>query len=282
MRAGSHASWLLGVALVILGVVAGASSVGAQEEFGSATLQALGGVYTIVPGEPSVVWLNSATMANGAGGVEVSYRRLFDLEQMDEVVASAFWRVNPWLGLGGGGAHFGESGLYEEFRAIGAASVRALRSLRFGVALEYQREEYGSGNAVFSGLGADLSASWRLHESWIAAIGVRRLALDEIYDGIYNDANPGVIFDASVAWSLPPELTIGGRWFREDGGADRFSLGQRLRLVDGIDLLTGLRFDPIRYSLGGRISLRGVRIDYAYISHSELGGTHGIGIAWCP
>ena len=60
----------------------------------------------------------------------------------------------------------------------------------------------------------------------------------------------------------------------------RFALGQVLSLSKTVDVLAGLRFDPIRYSLGGRAAYGGMSLSYAYLGHPELGATHAFGFCW--
>ena len=99
---------------------------------------------------------------------------------------------------------------------------------------------------------------------------------------MYDDADldPGVTTEVSVAWSAPPDITIGAVWSHEKGDDHRFGLGQRLQIVEGLEFVSGLRFDPVRYALGGRIFHGSGSIDYIYQSHADLGGTHTIGVAW--
>jgi hypothetical protein len=114
-------------------------------------------------------------------------------------------------------------------------------------------------------------------ENVIAAAALKRIGVDDYYDGVADD--PGIVGEVSVAWAVT-DVAIGAAWSRRESDDDRFGVGQRLRLVEGLEFISGLRFDPVRYTLGGRFTHRSGSIDYVYLSHDDLGGTHTIGVSW--
>lgn len=240
----------------------------------------LGGAYTGAVSEPANVWFNPAVtaLAEERGGFGLSYRRQYDLDELGEIDASMRHRWRHGLTVGAGFARFGESGLYLETRGT-VAAAKALRDVyAIGIGVRYARTEFGDNEMAFAGASLDLGIAGRPVSDILAAFAVRGITLDGLYDN--DDQNAGVISDASVAWSAPPDIVIAGVWSKEEGADSRFGLGQRLQIASGAEFVSGLRFDPVRYTLGARLTHRGGTFDYIYQSHPDLGGTHTIGIGW--
>lgn len=251
-----------------------------DREFGSALIVGVGGAYAGTADEAAVIWFNPALMAMAGerGGFELSYRRQYDLDELGEINASVRHRLRHGLTLGAGFARFGQSGLYLETRGVAGIAETLHEKYALGVGLRYQRTEFGDNEMAFAGTSLDAGVAASPLPDIQAGIAVRGITLDELY--VNEDQNPGVTTEASVAWSAPPDIVIAGIWSKEEGEVSRFGLGQRLRIASGVEFVSGLRFDPIRYTLGGHLTHRGGTIDYTYQGHPDLGGTHTIGIGW--
>jgi hypothetical protein len=269
--AGLIAGMCLG--LVLIG---GRPACGADDDVASAGLIALGGAYSAIA-DGALVWVNPALPAlSGQRGIaDFSYRRLYELDELEEITAGVWQRVRQWGGLGLGFSRFGESGLYLETRAVVAASWAPRKNWAVGGGWEVRRIEFGEGEQRYGGSDLTLAAAARPISSVLAAAAWRRIQLNPLYDGDNQES----VVEVSASWSAPPDITLAGIWTAQ-AGEDQFGLGQRLHLGSGIEFLSGLTFDPIRYSLGGRIAYAGGVIDYAYQSHADLGGTHVIGFGW--
>ncbi|MBD3298110.1 MAG: hypothetical protein GF341_05595 [candidate division Zixibacteria bacterium] len=252
----------------------------AENDFGSAMIVGVGGAIAMTPDEPGVVWMNPALamFANSRGGASLSYRKHFELDDLREMDASVRHRLFDDYTVSAAFARYGEQDLYLESRLTGAVARQFSDRYAAGIGIEYDRTEFGAGNAVYSGVSLTLSAAAEPLDHVIAAASLRRIAIDDFYDGVAD--NPGLLGELSVAWSAPPDITVGAVWSRAEDDDDRFGIGQRLRFVEGLEFISGLRFDPVRYTLGGRFTHRMGSIDYVYLSHNDLGGTHTIGVAW--
>ena len=248
----------------------------AQEEPGSAILSGVGGAYGAVPYAPAALWSNPAIVVFGGGraAASLSYRRLFEWAGLDEVLGTVVVPVGSRYTLGVGAGYFGDAALYGEFTGLVTGAVRLPGHWAVGTGLRYRRTEFGGGTVTYSGASLDLGAAWRPRHDILAAVALREIRIDRLYE----QGNPPTAIDASLAWSLPPDLTIAGRWYKEGDRAARFGVGQVLRLTESGSFLSGLRFDPIRYALGARLMHQSVVLDYVYQSHPDLGGTHSIGI----
>ncbi|GAB4319822.1 MAG: hypothetical protein Kow0074_09660 [Candidatus Zixiibacteriota bacterium] len=270
----------LGIATGCMLLLSSVVVLAAEDDFGSAMIVGVGGAFAMTPDEPGVVWMNPALagLAESRGGAELSYRKHFDLDELREMDASIRHRLFGPYTLAAAFARYGEQDLYLESRVTMALGRRLGERYAAGIGLEYNRTEYGTGNADYTGISLTLSAAAVPLDHVVAAVSVRRIAIDDFYDGVAD--NPGLLSEVSLAWSAPPDISIGAVWSRTEGDQDRFGIGQRLRLVEGLEFLSGLRFDPVRYTLGGRFTHRMGSIDYVYLSHGDLGGTHTIGVSW--
>jgi len=267
----------------LIGLVVGLSGHTAQAQewdIGSALIVGVGGAYTAAADESGVLWFNPAliALAEERGGFGLSYRRQYDLDELGEADASARYRAMRGLTVAAGFARFGESGLYQETRGIAALAEGLEEKWAFGAGLRYQRVEFGDGDMAFAGVSLDLGVAGRPVKNTTAGVSVRRITLDHLY--AKAEQEPGSVVEASVAWSAPPDIVIAGVWSKQSDDDHSLGLGQRLRIASGAEFVSGLRFDPIRYTLGGRLTHRGGTIDYVYQSHPDLGGTHTIGIGW--
>lgn len=250
----------------------------AQEyDFGSALSQGVAGVVTLLPSSPSVISSHPSLLgfADQPTAAELSYRQLYGLTELEDLALQARHRIQK-VSVGFAINRFGESGLYQEY-AISAGSSLLLRpQLSLGMAVEYRSAEFGDGQSRYAGANFALSASYRPMTSTLASVSVRRLDIDPVYDDY--DSDP--VYEASVAWKSPSEVALGAVWTRDHDGEHRFALGQVLKLGRNLEFLSGLRFDPVRYSLGGRAFYQGMSLVYTYNGHPDLGSTHSFGLGW--
>ncbi|HUU44801.1 MAG TPA: hypothetical protein VM118_03625 [Acidobacteriota bacterium] len=276
MRRLSHIAIGLAAAIVINGNAANRCA--AQTDVGAAVLTGIGGAYGALVSEPLTIWYNPALTAldDTRGGVSLSYRHLFEMSDLEEITVGVVRHFRRPVTVGLGVTHLGEASVYEEFVGLTTIAVRPHTSASLGAGLRYRRTEFGDGAAAYAGATLDLGGAWRADTNWIAAVAVREITLDDLY----RVGDPPTVYDISLAWMLPPDLTVAGRWSKESGGESRFGVGQLLRINDQATFLSGLRFDPIRYALGARLTRQTLRIDYCYESHPDLGGTHAVGMSW--
>ena len=62
--------------------------------------------------------------------------------------------------------------------------------------------------------------------------------------------------------------------------SERVRIGQRLQLVEQLDLLIGLSTNPTELSGGVIIDFLGFEVEYGYRDNVYLGGTHRVGMIW--
>ncbi len=250
----------------------------AQEyDFGSALSQGVAGVVTLIPSSPSVLATHPSltAFADRQRAAEFSYRQLYGLGELEDLAIQAHHRTHrftPGFAIN----RFGESGLYQEYSITAGSSFLLRPRLAFGGAIEYRSAEFGDGQSRYAGANLALSASYKPTTSVLFSTSARQLSLDRIYEDY--DSDP--VYEASVAWKAQSEVALGALWTRERAGDHRFALGQVLRLGQNFEFLSGLRFEPVRYSLGGRAYYQGMSLVYTYNGHPDLGATHSFGFGW--
>lgn len=265
-------------AVMVMVAVLWAPKLRAQEyEFGSALSQSVGGVVALIPESPSVSTSHPALIGFGTSqtSAQLSYRQLFGLEELEDFAAHV---THKHRRLGGAlsMSRFGQAGLYQEYTVSAASSFQVRPDVSFGAAVLYRSAEFGENQSRYAGAELALSAAYHPIKSILLSAAARRLTVDQIYDNL--DTDP--VYEASLAWTSPSEVSIGAIWTRERQGEHRFALGQILTLTQNLEFLSGLRFDPVRYTLGGRAIYRGMSLVYAYEGHSDLGATHSFGLSW--
>jgi hypothetical protein len=215
------------------------------------------------------------SLATTETAVELSYRRLYGLSDLEDVAAQAYYHLGQ-VSAGLAINRFGAPGLYQEYTMTGAGSVLVRENLSIGTAVQYSSAEFGDNQARYAGGYLMMSAAIRPVRSILMSGAIRGIMLDRVY--LVDPTDP--IFEGAISWSSPSEIALGATWVKDQYGDHRFAFGQVLSLGQNVDFLAGLRFDPIRYSLGGRANYSGLAVVYAYSGHPDLGATHSFGIAW--
>ncbi len=264
------------VAVLLIGLNPSRAS-GQIEHLNATALQAVGGVFTVIPDMPSQVVTNAALLVHDETrlAVELSYSKPYGLTELEEVSLYGKFHVHR-LGLGLGIARAGQSGLYQETAINLAAAFRIRPELCVGAAVTHLGNEFGDNTMAFAGSSLSFSVAASPISSVLLGATARNLVINDLYEG--ETSQP--IGEVSIAWSAPPDVRIGGSWTKQRRGDSRFGLGQMIRLHKSFDLLASLRFDPVRFSLGGELTIQGASLIYCYQGHPDLGATHSFAVAW--
>ncbi|MBI5867685.1 MAG: hypothetical protein HZB43_05250 [candidate division Zixibacteria bacterium] len=282
----STAKWevrLFALASVLIVAVWRAGNCGATDEAGSAAIVGIGGAYAGSADDAATIWLNPALTAFSTSFVtgSLATRNLYQLEALRERTGSVTVRIAKRAVVGAGFAQFGQPGLYTESHGVMIVSAEPWRKWTVGAGVRYDRVEFGDNTKAYSGSSIDLGVASRPLRQMVACAVISGITIDRLYESYTVPA----VVEMSAAWE-GPELTLAGVWSKSSGESSRFGIGQSLQVARDLPLgvsltfLSGLRLDPIRYSLGARILARGGSLDYAYQSHPDLGGTHVLGVTF--
>lgn len=271
--------WITVLTTVGIHLCSSSGAVAGDRDFGSALIVGLGGAYTGANGDAGALWLNPAMVWEPERGhADLAYRQLWELRDLSEGIATVRHSFARRHSAGLGFRRFGRSPLYQETDAMASVGFRTSRRSAVGASVHYQRTEFGDNDAAYAGAFLDLGLSVTPRPDVIVGAAIRQITLDGLYD--HSDWNPETLYEISAAWHAPSEITLAGIWTRERDGRNRFGIGQRLPFGHAIEFVAGLRFDPVRYSLGGVLQHAGGLLHYVYLSHPELGGTHTLGLGW--
>ena len=275
---------LLSLSLGLLAVVITPTPARATEEdFGSAAIVGIGGAYAATPDDAATIWFNPAlaSLSRSFARTSLATRKLYQLEALESKTGSLVMHLGRGLTMGTGFTQFGQSGLYQETEAVLTAAIEPRRNWTVGTGLHYHRVEFGDNVKAYAGASLDVGIASRPVHGIVASIAFRRVRIERLYEA----DDPPTILELSSAWE-GPGITLAGIWSKSSGTQSQFGIGQCLLVARnvawgaGLVFLSGLRFDPVRYSLGGRVIGNKGSLDYVYQSHPDLGGTHVIGISF--
>jgi len=251
----------------------------------SAREAAFGGAATAAADGPAAVFKNPAlTTGISSTVLSSSWSRLFGLPDLDNISIAV---VHPFdFGtISAGVSRLGRTGCYTESEALlayaGNIDVGIYGNLSVGAAVRGMEVDispvYGSDRTF----GVDAGLLWKKSRRFRTGFAVRNLNAPVL--GIDEEALPQV-FTAGIA--VRPFETV---LLAVDAARERFAgftrsvlrFGQEVRPHRRLALRAGFRTDPAGYTVGAGFFTSSCRIDYAYLFHPVLPGTHMISFQLC-
>lgn len=245
---------------------------------------ALSGAYGGLGSDPEALAWNPAGIGFAlVPALRSTASRPFGLTDLEQHVFTCLW---PWRGwsLGGGYSSMGRTDYYRESVLTVGLAHRWGREVAVALTVKALaldlRPTYGAdwGCDMGAGLG------WRPRPGLrfgLAGDNLRRSGI-----GRRTQVRPPRTWRVGIARQFDA-----GAWLAVDlvAKSDRpldLRLGQEITLAGRLALRAGVRTAvtrgwpavPTRYSLGGGVKLWRLRVDYAFVSHPQLGGTHHLGI----
>lgn len=215
----------------------------------------------------------SVCMSHGIS-IEFAGQRLYSLSQLDSYIAAAAFRHGKW-GAGAAVLSMGDPDLYMESTLTGCVGFAAMKCLKLGVSVSYNRADMGSTYASVSspssGCGIILipSSHWRLHLSMSNPLEPPLLGETRLR----RETSAGITVTGFENASFAVETTS------RSGDRARCRLGEVYRVSSTLFLSAGVVTSPFVPSFGCRFSWKHFNLLYAYRYHPQLGGTHLWGIA---
>lgn len=233
----------------------------------------------------AIQWNPAGLALLTAGELSTEYARPFGLAELDQL-AVAVARPLGGCVLAGCFTEFGQSSYYQERQARMALASALPARLSIGVTLSFLALDIRPTYGADWGLGADLGTLWqpraelRFGASWWNA-----LATPVGSRGQVRAPRPG---RCGVAVEIEPGAWLAADVEIEAGQAPRGRLGQEVRVGENLVLRAGLETSlplgasnllrsPSQFSVGFGVAVPWMRLDYAFVNHSALGGTHRLG-----
>jgi hypothetical protein len=251
---------------------------GAFENFGSsAKALSLGDASVALGDEASIV----STNPGGLGffrkiGFQVSLSRLFDLDQLSE---KEFYFVYPFksLSFGGGTYVFGKADYYQETVLTLALGYELKDYLSLGSNLKYMRVSFSPTYKALSAWAMDLGAGVKFNNKVQFGTVVRNFNQPEL---LHNSDDIPTIFSSGIAVFPFEEVGLTFDFSYDKRYKGQLHFGQEVKLIKNLPLRFGIQTSPSRYAFGVGFNFERFNIDYAYLNHPVLDGSHKISLSF--
>ncbi len=237
----------------------------------------MGYASTALGDEASVIFSNAA----GLGFLnrirfQTNLSRLFDLDELSE---KEFCLVYPFrsFSLGIGTFIFGKADYYQETVLTFALGYSLKDYLSFGSSFKYMRVAFSPTYRALSALGIDLGAIGKFDDKVQLGAVVKNLNQPKLLDD--SDDIP-TIFSSGMAVFPFEEVTLTFDFSYDKRNRGQLHFGQEVELIKNLPLRFGIQTSPARYTLGVGFCFRKMNIDYAYLNHSVLNGSHKLSFSF--
>lgn len=250
----------------------------AFDNFGSsAKTLSLGHVSAALGGEASVVSSNPA----GLGffnqiGFQVSLSRLFELNELSEKELYFAYPFNSFS-LGMGTYIFGKSDYYQETILTFAFGYELKDYLSLGSNFKYMRISFSPTYEDLSALGMDFGAVAKFDNKVQLGAVAKNLNQPELSD---NPDDIPTTFSSGLAVFPFDEVTLTFDFSYDKRYKGQLHFGQEVELIRNLPLRFGIQTQPARYAFGVGFNFEKMNIDYAYLGHPVLGGSHKLSFSF--
>jgi hypothetical protein len=243
----------------------------------SAKALSLGNGSTALGDEASVISSNPAGLGFfNRAGFQVSLSRLYDLDELSE---KEFYLVYPFksFSLGGGTYIFGKANYYQETVLIFAIGYELKDYLSFGSNFKYLRVSFSPTYRALWALGMDFGAAVKFDNKVQLGAVVKNFNQPELLD---NSDDIPTIFSSGIAVFPFEEVTLTFDFSYDKRGKGQLHFGQEVELIENLPLRFGIQTSPARYAFGVGFNFEKMDVDYAYLSHPVLGGSHKLSFSF--
>ncbi len=211
----------------------------------------------------------AATGFLGKGTVQFGYCRLFGLADLG---VNDFYLVFPAgrLNCGVGVSVFGNEDYREMISALSLA-YKTGDSFSFGMNVKYMKTSFNSRYGDLSALGLDGGVVFKPNEKMDFGFALRNFNQPDLGDG--SD-------DIPFIWAAGAKIAPFDNFKLcfSLSGEERFKatahMGQEIKVAPNLALRMGMASQPIAYGLGVGTNLARFHMDYSFLEHPVLGGTH--------
>jgi hypothetical protein len=201
----------------------------------------------------------------------LSYSNQFSLAEFSQECIGFGFSYRK-IGMGVGFENFGKSDFYQEQRVNFSAGAQVIPKLNLGVGTSYlmlRAEGYPTQDAATFALGFQ----WQKGKFEMGGV-VKNINQPKVSgDEVLRNYNLGILYKAL------PEVNLMVGLFYDAEFEEQLQLGQEINVSQNLALRAGFQTEPNRYSFGAEFSWSRIEIDYAYVNHPELGGSHNVSMS---
>jgi hypothetical protein len=211
----------------------------------------------------------------GLGQIEgpeayLGYSNAFGLSELSSEAVGVAYNFHK-TGIGVGFSNFGEAGFYQEQRISLAGGRKLTDWMGIGGTVNYlilKADGYAKQDAFSFDLGVIGEYREFRYGGVIKNLGEPKLGSDKVLRN----------YNLGVAYQALPEVSITAGLYYDIDFQEQVELGQEAKLSQNFALRAGFQTEPNRYSLGAGFLWRKLEIDYGFVNHPELGGSHVVGM----
>jgi hypothetical protein len=249
-----------------------------EEKPGSARSLSLGGATTSLSSEASHLFSNPASLGIfSKKEIQLSWSELYGLEELSSGDFYLSFPLNKRLTLGTGYNIFGKNEYYQENLLTLGVGIKVCESISLGTNLKYFQLSFPPPYGDFRALGIDLGSLFRIKDK--AQLG---LSLKNINQPELIESSEKIPFSYSFGISLYPykQVLLSADLYKTRAEEEELRFGQEIKLFSNLVLRFGMKSAPACYSLGTGVELEKLRLDYGYLSHPVLGGSHKVTLSF--
>jgi hypothetical protein len=243
----------------------------------SAKTLSLAQASTALGDEASVISSNPAGLGFfNRAGFQASLSRLFELDELSE---KEIYLVYPFdhFSLGAGAYIFGRADYYQETVLALGIGYAFKDYLSFGSNFKYMRVSFSPSYKALWALGMDFGVVSKFDNKVQLGAVVKNFNRPELLD---NSDDIPTIFSSGTAVFPFEGVTLTFDLSYDKRGKGQLHFGQEVELIKNLPLRFGIQTSPARYSFGVGFNFEKMDVDYAYLNHPVLGGTHKISLAF--
>jgi len=249
-----------------------------EEKPSSAKSLSLGGANSSLSSESSHLFSNPASLGFlSKREIQLSWSQLYDLKELSSGDFYFSFPLNKRLTLGTGYNIFGKNDYYKENLIIFGLGVKVSNYLSLGTSLKYFQLSFPSPYGDFSTLGFDFGSLFQIKEKVQLGLALKNINQPELI----KDSEK-IPFSYSVGISFYPykQVLLSADLYKTKAEEEELRFGQEIKLFPSLALRFGMKTSPACYSLGSGFELDKLRLDYGYLSHPTLGGSHKVTLSF--
>ncbi len=249
----------------------------------SARYLSLGGGCAALSDEPSIVSSNPGGLGfYSKKGVELSWSRLFNLKELS---SGDFYLVYPVgrifsissFTAGLGFNIFGQSDYYQESVISLAFGYKIKDYLSLGTSFKYMRVSFPHPYADLSAIGFDSGTIIEIQNRVQIGAVIRNWNKPEVIEG--SEDVPRVL-DLGMAVFPFEDVKIVLDFVKDSQFDHQIKFGQEIMILKKLALRLGIGTEPVTYGAGTGFIWENSKIDYAFLSHPALGGSHKVSFSF--